>query len=295
VEKMLFKGSGVAIVTPFNEDGSIDYDSYEKLLQWHLKEGTDAIIVCGTTGEAATMEVEEKKEIIKFTVDTINKKIPVIVGVGGNFTKKVVKMSKYSESVGADGLLVVTPYYNRATQEGLIAHFSEIAKNTKLPIMMYNVPGRTSCNMLPETVAKLAKVENIVAVKEASGDISQIAEIARITPSEFSIYSGNDDQIIPVLSLGGVGVVSVLANVMPKETSQLVHTYLKGNLDKATKLQLKYNGLVKALFIENNPMPVKKALELMGKIDGYMRLPLVEVKEESTQYISKELKNLELI
>ncbi len=292
---MLFKGSGVAIVTPFNEDGSIDYDSYEKLLQWHLKEGTDAIIVCGTTGEAATMEVEEKKEIIKFTVDTINKKIPVIVGVGGNFTKKVVKMSKYSESVGADGLLVVTPYYNRATQEGLIAHFSEIAKNTKLPIMMYNVPGRTSCNMLPETVAKLAKVENIVAVKEASGDISQIAEIARITPSEFSIYSGNDDQIIPVLSLGGVGVVSVLANVMPKETSQLVHTYLKGNLDKATKLQLKYNGLVKALFIENNPMPVKKALELMGKIDGYMRLPLVEVKEESTQYISKELKNLELI
>jgi 4-hydroxy-tetrahydrodipicolinate synthase len=292
---MLFKGSGVAIVTPFKEDGSIDYERYEELLQWHLSEGTDAIIVCGTTGEAATMEVEEKKELVKFTVEKVNKKIPVIVGVGGNYTQKVAKMSQYSESVGADGLLVVTPYYNRATQEGLIAHFTTIANSTTLPIMLYNVPGRTSCNMLPETVAELAKVKNIVAVKEASGNISQIAEVARITPSDFSIYSGNDDQIIPVLSLGGVGVVSVLANVMPKETSELVHTYLSGNLEKATKLQLKYNGLVKALFIENNPMPVKKALELMGKIDGYMRLPLVEVKEESTRYISKELKNLKLI
>ncbi|MFP4456550.1 MAG: 4-hydroxy-tetrahydrodipicolinate synthase [Clostridia bacterium] len=292
---MLFKGSGVAIVTPFNQNGSIDYPSYEKLLEWHVKEGTDAIIVCGTTGEAATMEVSEKKELVKFTIEKINSRIPVIVGVGGNYTDKVIKMSQYSESVGADGLLVVTPYYNRATQEGLIAHFTAIANSTKLPIMMYNVPGRTGCNMLPATVMELSKVENIVAVKEASGDISQIAEVVRLTPSDFSIYSGNDDQILPVLSLGGVGVVSVLANVLPSETSNLVHTYLKGNLEEATKMQLKYNALVKALFIENNPMPVKKALEVMGKIKGYMRLPLVEVKESSTVVINEELKKLDLI
>lgn len=292
---MLFKGSGVAIVTPFNQDGSIDYSSYENLLEWHVKEGTDAIIVCGTTGEAATMEVAEKKELVKFTVKKINKRIPVIVGVGGNYTDKVIKMSKYSEEVEADGLLVVTPYYNRATQEGLIAHFSAIANSTKLPIMMYNVPGRTSCNMLPKTVVELAKVKNIVAIKEASGDISQIAEVARLTPNDFSIYSGNDDQIVPVLSLGGVGVVSVLANVLPKETSSLVHTYLEGNSKEATKMQLKYNALVKALFIENNPMPVKKALEIMGRINGYMRLPLIEVKEESTVVINEELKKLNLV
>lgn len=292
---MLFKGSGVAIVTPFNQDGNIDYSSYEHLLEWHVKEGTDAIIVCGTTGEAATMEVSEKKQLVKFTVKKIDNRIPVIVGVGGNYTDKVVKMSQYSEKVGANGLLVVTPYYNRATQEGLIAHFSAIANSTKLPIMMYNVPGRTSCNMLPQTVLELAKIENIVAIKEASGNISQIAEIARLTPSDFSIYSGNDDQIVPVLSLGGVGVVSVLANVLPKEASNLVHTYLEGNLKEATKMQLKYNSLVKALFIENNPMPVKKALEIMGKIEGNMRLPLVEVKKESTVMINEELKKLDLV
>jgi 4-hydroxy-tetrahydrodipicolinate synthase len=292
---MIFKGSGVAIVTPFNEDGSIDYKSFESLIEWHIEQGTDAIVVCGTTGEAVTMEEEEKKELIKFSIDKINKRVPVIVGVGGNDTLKVVRLSKYVQSVGGDALLVVTPYYNRATQEGVIAHFTEIARSTSLPNMLYNVPGRTSCNILPQTVAKLAEVDNIVSIKEASGDISQIAEIARIIPKDFHIYSGNDDQIVPVLSLGGIGVVSVVANVLPKETSQLVHYYLDGNTNKALEMQLRINGLVNSLFIENNPMPVKKALELMQRIKGYLRLPLVEVKPESTEVIKRELLKMGLL
>ncbi len=292
---MIFRGSGVAIVTPFNENGLVDYEAYEDLIEWHIKEGTDAIIVCGTTGEAVTLEEAEKKELIKFSIDTVKKRVPVIIGVGGNNTSKAVNLSKYVEDVSGDGLLVVTPYYNRATQEGLLAHFSEIANCTKLPIMMYNVPGRTSCNMEAQTVARLAKIDNIVAIKEASGDISQIAEIARLVPDDFYIYSGNDDHIVPVLSLGGIGVVSVVANVLPKETSSLVHHYLNGDIKKALEMQLSINGLVKALFIENNPMPVKKALELMGRIKGTMRLPLIEVRPESTTIIKQELEKLNII
>lgn len=287
--KKLFEGSGVAIVTPF-KDGKINYDAMGNLIEWHIENKTDAIIVCGTTGESATMSDEERKTTIKFVVDKVNKRIPVIAGSGSNNTAYSVELSKYCQEVGADGLLVVTPYYNKSTQDGLIKHFTTIAESVDLPIILYNVPGRTGVNIKPTTVEKLSKVKNIVAIKEASGDISQVAEISRLCGDDFAIYSGNDDQIVPILSLGGSGVISVLANILPKETHDIVEKYLSGDVEEARKLQLSLNELVSSLFIEVNPIPVKAAMNLMGLEAGELRLPLVEISEASLKVLANNMK-----
>ena len=287
--KKLFEGSGVAIITPF-KDGKINYDAMGNLIEWHIENKTDAIIVCGTTGESATMSDEERKTTIKFVVDKVNKRIPVIAGSGSNNTAYSVELSKYCQEVGADGLLVVTPYYNKSTQDGLIKHFTTIAESVDIPIILYNVPGRTGVNIKPTTVEKLSKVKNIVAIKEASGDISQVAEISRLCGDDFAIYSGNDDQIVPILSLGGIGVISVLANVLPKETHDIVEKYLSGDIEEARKLQLSLNELVSSLFIEVNPIPVKAAMNLMGLEAGELRLPLVEISETNLKVLANNMK-----
>lgn len=287
--KKLFEGSGVAIITPF-KDGKINYDAMGNLIEWHIENKTDAIIVCGTTGESATMSDEERKTTIKFVVDKVNKRIPVIAGSGSNNTAYSVELSKYCQEVGADGLLVVTPYYNKSTQDGLIKHFTTIAESVDIPIILYNVPGRTGVNIKPTTVEKLSKVKNIVAIKEASGDISQVAEISRLCGDDFAIYSGNDDQIVPILSLGGSGVISVLANVLPKETHDIVEKYLSGDIEEARKLQLSLNELVSSLFIEVNPIPVKAAMNLMGLEAGELRLPLVEISETNLKVLANNMK-----
>ena len=235
MKKILFKGCGTAIVTPFGEDG-VNYEEFRKLLENQIENEVDSIIVCGTTGEASTMTKEEKKQTIKFAIDTVNKRAKVIAGTGSNNTLDAIEMSKHAESIGADGLLIVTPYYNKTTQKGLIAHYSEIAKFVSIPIILYNVPSRTGVNILPETCFELSKIENIVAIKEASGNISQVAKIANLCGDNLSIYSGNDDQIIPVLSLGGIGVISVLSNVMPKYTHEMTKKYFEGNVKEATKM-----------------------------------------------------------
>lgn len=274
----LFIGSGVAIVTPF-KDGKVNFHKLEEVFNWHLEQGTDAIIICGTTGEASTMTDEEQKETIKFAVEKINGRIPVIAGTGSNCTAHAIEMSKYAEEVGADGLLVITPYYNKATQKGLIAHFTAIADAVNIPIIMYNVPGRTGVNILPSTVATLAKHPNIQGIKEASGDISQVAEMARLVPEDFRIYSGNDDMVVPLLSLGGHGVISVVANVAPKDTHDMVQKFMDGDVKGACALQLQMKPLIDALFIEVNPIPVKTAMNLMGFDMGELRLPLTEMSE----------------
>lgn len=292
---MIFLGSAVAIVTPFKADLSPDYDAYAKLLDWQIRSGTDAVVVCGTTGESVTMSAAEQEEMLRLTVDSVQGKVPVIFGIGGNDTATVVKKAALAEKLHADALLAVTPYYNRATQEGLYQHYRAVAKSTFLPIILYNVPARTGCNIKADTVARLAEVENIVAIKEASGDISQITTIAAKTRGKMTIYSGNDDHIVPVLSVGGQGVISVLANVVPRETSKMVHDYLAGRHEEALAAQLQYLPLVNALFAENNPMPVKKALELMGLIEGHLRLPLVEVLPETSSLLRRELSALGLL
>jgi len=288
--KKLFKGSGVALVTPF-KDGKINYEKMGQLIEWHIENKTDAIIVCGTTGESATMTDEERKSTIKFVVDKVNKRIPVIAGSGSNNTSYSIELSKYCQEVGADGLLIVTPYYNKATQGGLIKHYTAIANSVDLPIILYNVPGRTGVNITPTTVEKLSKVENIVAIKEASGNISQVAEIARLCGEDFAIYSGNDDQIVPILSLGGIGVISVLANVLPKETHDIVEKYLSGDVEESRKLQLSLNELVNSLFIEVNPIPVKAAMNLMGMEAGELRLPLTNISEQNLEVLRKNMIN----
>ena len=288
--KKLFKGSGVALVTPF-KNGKINYEKMGQLIEWHIENKTDAIIVCGTTGESATMTDEERKSTIKFVVDKVNKRIPVIAGSGSNNTSYSIELSKYCQEVGADGLLIVTPYYNKATQGGLIKHYTAIANSVDLPIILYNVPGRTGVNITPTTVEKLSKVENIVAIKEASGNISQVAEIARLCGENFAIYSGNDDQIVPILSLGGIGVISVLANVLPKETHDIVEKYLSGDVEESRKLQLSLNELVNSLFIEVNPIPVKAAMNLMGMEVGELRLPLTNITEQNLEVLRKNMIN----
>lgn len=286
--KKLFKGSGVALVTPF-KDGKINYEKMGQLIEWHIENKTDAIIVCGTTGESATMTDEERKSTIKFVVDKVNKRIPVIAGSGSNNTAYSIELSKYCQEVGADGLLIVTPYYNKATQNGLIKHYTAIADSVDLPIILYNVPGRTGVNIAPATVEKLSKIENIVAIKEASGNISQVAEIARLCGEDFTIYSGNDDQIVPILSLGGSGVISVLANVLPKETHDIVEKYLAGDVVESRKLQLGVNELVSSLFIEVNPIPVKAAMNLMGMEAGELRLPLTNISEQNLEILRNNM------
>lgn len=286
--KRLFEGSGVALVTPF-KNGKINYEKIEELIEWHISNKTDAIIVCGTTGESATMTDEERKSTIKFVVDKVNKRIPVIAGSGSNNTAYSIQLSKYCQEVGVDGLLIVTPYYNKATQEGLVKHYTNIASNVDLPIILYNVPGRTGVNISPSTVEKLSKIENIVAIKEASGNISQVAEIVRLCGEDFDIYSGNDDQIVPILSLGGVGAISVLANILPNETHDIVEKYLSGDIEESRKLQLDVNELVSSLFIEVNPIPVKAAMNLMGMEAGELRLPLSDISKQNLEILRNNM------
>lgn len=269
---------GTAISTPFDESG-INFEEFKKLVEFQIIQGTDAIIVCSTTGESATMSTNEKEDLIKFTVDIVDKRVPVIAGTGSNNTANSIELSKYAESVGADGLLLVTPYYNKTTQQGLIAHYSAIADAVNLPIILYNVPSRTGINILPETYAKLSKINNIVAVKEASGDISQVAKIAQLCGDNLNIYSGNDDQVIPILSLGGLGVISVLSNIYPKFVHNMVINYLNGKHNAALAAQLNSLELINTLFSEVNPIPVKEALNILGFNFGNPRLPLVEMSE----------------
>ncbi|MEW8956503.1 4-hydroxy-tetrahydrodipicolinate synthase [Clostridium sp.] len=290
----LFKGSGVAIITPFNKYG-VDFNKLGELVDWHIKENTDAIIVCGTTGEASTMTEQEKKDTIKYVVDRVNKKIPVIAGTGSNNTKASIEMSKWAETIGIDGLLLITPYYNKTTQKGLIEHFKAIDTEVNTPIIVYNVPGRTGMNITPNTLLGLTKLKNVVAIKEASGDMSQVAKMKALCGDKIDIYSGNDDQIIPVLSLGGVGVISVLANIKPKETHDMCKLYMDGNVKEALDIQLNLISLCDALFVETNPIPVKTALNLMGKNVGDLRLPLCEMSEENLKFLKNELKSTNLI
>ena len=288
MKKIIFKGCGTAIATPFNENG-VNFEVFKQLIDNQIKEGVDSIIVCGTTGESATMSEAERKDTIKFVVDTVNKRVPVIAGTGSNNTKSAIEMTKYAESVGVDGVLVVTPYYNKATQKGLIEHFTKIAKETTLPIIMYNVPGRTGVNILPETCYELSKIDNIVAIKEASGNISQVAKIASLCGDNLAIYSGNDDQIIPVLSLGGIGVISVLSNIKPKFTHDMVYDFFNGDVKEACKKQLDSIELIDCLFSEVNPIPVKSALNMLGYDYGIPRLPLTELSESNKDKLKKTI------
>ena len=294
MKETIFKGCGTAIATPFTEDG-INFEEFGKLLEEQVEAGVDAIIVCGTTGESATMSEKEKKETIKFAVDKVAKRTKVIAGTGSNNTKSAVEMSKYAEEIGADALLVVTPYYNKTTQKGLVEHYKVIAEAVSLPIIMYSVASRTGVNILPETCLELSKIENIVAIKEASGNISQVAKIAALCSDNLDIYSGNDDQIIPVLSLGGKGVISVLSNIMPKYTHDMTYKYFNGEVEKASKMQLGVIDLIDALFSEVNPIPVKYALNLKGYNFGKPRLPLIELSEKNKEKMKEIMKKHELI
>ena len=288
MKKILFKGCATAIATPFTEEG-VDLEEFAKLVEEQIKEGVDGIVVCGTTGESSTMTEKERLDTIECAVKTANKRVPIIAGTGSNNTKAVIEMNKKVEELGVDGLLVVTPYYNKTTQEGLIVHYKTIAENTTLPIIMYSVPSRTGVNIKPETCFELSKVENIVAIKEASGDLSQIATIASLCRDNLCIYSGNDDQIIPILSLGGKGVISVLSNVKPKFTHDMCYNFFNGKIEEATKMQLDAIPLIKALFSEVNPIPVKAALNMIGYNYGKPRLPLIEMTEKGKEILKKNL------
>ena len=287
----LFKGAGVAIVTPFNENLEVDYEKLAELIEYQISEGSDSIIICGTTGEASTLTHEEHLECIRFTVEKVNKRVPVIAGTGSNCTQTAIYLSQESEKYGVDGLLVVSPYYNKATQNGLIAHYTAIAKSVNIPIIVYNVPPRTGCNILPKTMATMVKeVDNIVGIKEASGDIAQVAELMYLTDGKIDLYSGNDDMIVPTLSVGGIGVISVLSNVAPRQTHDMVMRYLEGDTKGSMELQLKLMPLVKALFSEVNPIPVKKALNLLGFNVGGLRMPLTEMEPANTEKLIQALK-----
>lgn len=282
--------SGTAIATPFDERG-INFEEYKKLVEFQIVQGADAIIVCGTTGESSTMSNTEKEDLIKFTVDIVDKRIPVIAGTGGNNTANVIELSKYAETVGADGLLVVTPYYNKTTQQGLVSHYTAIANSVSLPIILYNVPSRTGLNITPETYLELSKIENIVAVKEASGNISQVAKIAELCGDNLNIYSGNDDQVLPILSLSGLGVISVLSNIYPKYVHNMVINYLSGKHEEALKAQLNSLSLINALFSEVNPIPIKEALNILGFNFGKPRLPLVEMSKTGKENLQHIIEN----
>ena len=288
MKKILFKGCGTAISTPFNENG-VNLKEFERLVENQIQNKVDAIIVCGTTGEASTMTSEEKISTIECAVKTSHGRIPIIAGTGGNNTKQVIEYSKLVETLGVDGLLIVTPYYNKCTQHGLVEHYREIAKNVSLPIILYSVPSRTGVNIAPETCLELSKIDNIVAIKEASGNLSQIAEIAHLCGDNLAIYSGNDDQVLPVLSLGGIGVISVLSNVMPEYTHNMVQNFFDGKIELATKMQLDAIPLIKSLFSEVNPIPVKAALNMQGYDFGLPRLPLTPMSESKAKILRDEL------
>ena len=291
MKKIIFKGCGTAIATPFNEQG-VNLQEFAKLVEEQIQNEVDSIIVCGTTGEAATMTEEERLQTIECAVKVANGRVPIIAGTGSNNTKAVIEMNKKVEKIGVDGVLVVTPYYNKTTQKGLIMHYSEIAKNTKLPIILYNVPGRTGVNIKPETALELSKIENIVAIKEASGDLSQIAKTINLCRENLNVYSGNDDQIIPILSLGGIGVISVLSNVRPKYTHDMCYKFFNKEVEMATKMQIDALPLINALFSEVNPIPVKEALNIIGYNFGEPRLPLIKLSEENRKKLENELNSL---
>ena len=288
----IFTGAGVAIVTPFHENGEVNYEKFAALVEFQIENGTDAIIVCGTTGEASTLSHEEHLDVIKYCVEKVAGRVPVIAGTGSNCTETAIYLSQEAEKYGVDGLLLVTPYYNKATQNGLYEHFKMIADSVKVPIILYNVPGRTGCNLAPATVVRLCKdVENVVAVKEASGNISQVAKLMSLADGCVDLYSGNDDQIVPILSLGGKGVISVLSNVAPKQTHDICAKYFEGDVAGSCKEQLRAIELYDALFCEVNPIPVKKALNLMGMEAGPMRRPLSEMEPENAAKLEKAMKN----
>ncbi len=289
----VFKGSGVAIITPMNDDFSVNYSKLEELIEFNIQNGTDAIIVCGTTGEAKTLNDQEHKEVLKFTTEVTNKRVPVIAGTGSNDTGYSIQMSQYAQKVGVDALLLVTPYYNKTSQKGLVLHFGAIANSVDIPCILYNVPSRTGINIEVPTYKKLSQIENIVAVKEASGNISQIIQIVQET--DLDVYSGNDDQIVPIMSLGGIGVISVAANIVPKQIHDLCFYMLSGEYQKALDIQLKYLDLINTLFCEVNPIPVKNALNLMGYNVGPLRLPLCEMDELNLSRLKQSLQNVKLI
>lgn len=291
----IFTGSGVAIVTPFHEDESVNYDKLDELLDYHCNNGTDSIIICGTTGESSTLSEEEHMDVVKFAIDRVKGRVPVIAGTGSNSTLTTIQMSKEAVEDGADGLLLVTPYYNKCTQGGLIAHYTAVAKEAKAPIVLYSVASRTGVNIAPETVATLYNdVENIVAVKEASGNISQVAKIMNLTDGKIDLYSGNDDQIVPMLALGGKGVISVLANIAPQYTHEICAKFFAGDVEGSCKMQLDAIPLIGKLFCEVNPIPVKKALNLLGKEVGPLRMPLTEMTDENAAALAKAMKEFGL-
>lgn len=292
----IFTGAAVAIVTPMNADGSVNYDELKKMIDFQIDNGTDAIVICGTTGESSTLTDEEHVNVIKCCIDHTAGRVPVIAGTGSNSTAEAIRLSTHAQNNGADALLLVTPYYNKATQKGLIQHYTAIANSVDLPIILYNVPSRTGVNILPQTAVTLAKnVKNIVAVKEASGNISQAAKIMSLIGDKVEMYSGNDDQIVPIMSLGGCGVISVLSNVAPRQTHDIVAAYLEGDVKKSCELQLKAIDLVDALFCEVNPIPVKTALNLMGKEVGPMRGPLCEMEEHNVARLKKAMEDYGLL
>lgn len=292
MKRPLFIGSAVAIVTPFTDNG-IDYSAFAKIIEFQIQGGSDAIVVCGTTGEASTMPDPEHIDAIKFVVNTVNKRVPVIAGTGSNDTRHAIELSKAAEAVGADGLLSVTPYYNKATQKGLFAHFKMIAESVTLPIILYNVPSRTNVNINPDTLKALSEIDNIVAVKECN--LAQVGDIVNLCGEGFTIYSGEDANVLPVLSLGGKGVISVMANIIPKDTHDMVEKYLQGDTKGATKLQLQTLNLIKALFCEVNPIPVKAAVNLLGFDAGLCRMPLTELADNNLELLRREMKAYGLI
>lgn len=292
----VFEGAAVAIITPFDSCGKIDFESFGRLIDFQIDNKSDAIVVCGTTGEASTLTHEEHIECIRYCVEKVAGRVPVIAGTGSNCTETAIYLTKEAELAGADAMLVVTPYYNKATQNGLIAHFTAIANATTKPVLLYNIPGRTGCNMTAKTVAKLFnEVENIVGVKDATGDIGAVADLMAMTDGKIDVYSGNDDQIVPLLSLGGKGVISVLSHVAPKETHDIVAEYLAGNVERARELQLRYIPLIRALFCEVNPIPVKAAMKLMGYCEGTMRMPLTRMEPANEAVLKAEMERLGIL
>lgn len=291
---MIFKGAATAIITPFDDNNNINYNKLKELIDFQILNNIEAIVVCGTTGESSTLSLEEKKELIKFTVDTVDKRVKVIAGTGNNNTLATIELTKYAKQVNVDGVLLVTPYYNKCSKEGLYTHFKTIANNVDIPIILYNVPSRTTMNIDPEMVLRLSKIPNICGIKEASSDICQIAKTLSLVDKDFYVYSGNDDQIVPILSLGGMGVISVLSNVLPYETSEMCNSFFNNDIEKAKKLQLKYLNLINNLFIETNPSPIKEAMNILNYNVGTVRLPLVKLTDINYNILSNTLKELNI-
>ena len=289
MKKPIFTGAGVAIITPFTSDGKVNYPALKEILEYQIANSTDCIVICGTTGESATLSHEEHTEVIKYAVDVVAGRIPVVAGTGSNDTAYALNLSNEAEKAGVDGLLMVTPYYNKASQEGLIKHFTYVADRVSTPIILYNVPSRTGCEIKPETYAELSKHKNIYAAKEATGNLSSIAKTISLCSDDFAVYSGNDDQIIPILSLGGIGVISVLSNIKPKYTHQMVYDYLEGNTKQALHKQLESISLIETLFCEVNPIPIKSALNIKGYNYGIPRLPLIELSEKNKEILKQKL------